>query len=73
MERSFNGDINRELAMSLNVQSSQFLEMVSTYAFLLESGYDDHSAITKAIELKPHLSGFAEEAKNFYHHTVVYQ
>jgi len=71
LERTCNGELNHELLMSLNEHSSQFLEMVSTYAFLLDSGYDSHSAIQKAIELKQHLSGYAEDARNYYNNTLV--
>ncbi|MHB8073991.1 YwgA family protein [Desulfosporosinus fructosivorans] len=73
LERTNNGDLNRELVLSLNEHSSQFLEMVSTYAFLLDSGYDSDSAIQKAIELKPHLSGYSEDARKYYHRDISYQ
>ncbi|MFZ3100901.1 MAG: hypothetical protein WA131_03565 [Desulfitobacteriaceae bacterium] len=71
LEGTYNGDLNRELLMSLNEHSSQFLEMASTYAFLLDSGYDSHNAIHKAIELKPHLSGYAEDVTNYHNNELV--
>lgn len=73
LEKNINCDLNRELVLSLNEHSSQFLEMVSTYAFLLDSGYDSHSAIQKANELKPHLSGYAEDARKYYHKDISFQ
>ncbi|WP_018130887.1 hypothetical protein [Effusibacillus pohliae] len=58
---------------SLSEKNPQFLEMVSTYAFLLESGYDVHSAAEKAADLKPHLRAHLEEAVGFYHTVVTQQ
>ncbi|EHQ89194.1 hypothetical protein DesyoDRAFT_2102 [Desulfosporosinus youngiae DSM 17734] len=60
-------NINQDLVASLNLQSSQFLEMVSTYAFLLDSNYDSEGAKKKALELKPHLAGCIDEAMKYYH------
>ena len=58
--------LNETLAQSLSEQSSQFLEMVSTYAYLLDSDYDDQAAAEKAVELKPHLGHYMEDAVEFY-------
>ncbi len=70
LQNIYNDDIKLELVESLNGQSSQFLEMTSTYAFLLDLGYDQEGAELKAIELKPHLSGYAEEVANYFHHVI---
>lgn len=61
---------DRELLQDMNQQSSQFLEMVSTYAFLIDSGYEPPAAREKAGELKEHLSKYMEEAIAFYHAKV---
>jgi len=67
---SFSFDFDEKLLTSLNEKSSQFLEMVSTYAFLLDSGYDTKSAKLKAIELKPHLKHIVNDAINYFHQQV---
>lgn len=54
------------LLNSLSQKSSQFLEMVSTYAFLIESGYKPEEAKIKAVELKEHLKNCINEAVEFY-------
>ncbi|GAB6173361.1 hypothetical protein JCM15765_28390 [Paradesulfitobacterium aromaticivorans] len=43
-----------------------FLEMLSTYIFLLESGYQPNEAKGKAVELKPHLGNLIDESIKFY-------
>lgn len=63
--------INKDLLLKLNAESPQFLEMLSTYVFLLESGYDEDSTKDKAIELKPHLKGFIDEAVKFYEQNLL--
>ncbi|MBO8172976.1 MAG: hypothetical protein H0Z33_13940 [Bacillaceae bacterium] len=62
--------INTDLLNSMVKESSQFLEMVSTYAFLIDLGYDTHKAKSKAIELKPHLEKLIDEAIAFYDQKV---
>lgn len=44
--------------------STSLLEMASTYAFLLEMGYEEKEAEKKAVELKEHLTYCLAEAKN---------
>lgn len=66
----YNIDINEQLLNSMATESSQFLEMVSTYAFLVDSGYDLISAQKKALELKPHLERFTDKAVNYYNEKV---
>ena len=58
------------LAVELVSHNAQFLEMVSTYAFLIGSGYSTEQANQKMIELKPHLGHFSDEATQFYHTRV---
>lgn len=58
--------IDKRLLNSMTNESSQFLEMVSTYAFLIDSGYDAPAAKEKALELKPHLERFVDKAVNYY-------
>ena len=50
----------------LGQQSSQFLEVVSTYAFLLAKDYLPEQAVEKVKELKPHLADYVDEARAFY-------
>lgn len=63
-------DLNLELIKSMEMQSSQFLEMVSTYAFLIESGYDQQHARSKALELKPHLGKYMDQAITYFNTAV---
>lgn len=58
--------IDQKLINKLSEQSSQFLEMLSTYIFLLESGYQPNEAKGKAVELKPHLGNLIDESIKFY-------
>lgn len=66
LEENNNFEIDKDLLSLLNSESSQFLEMVSTYAFLLDSGYDAKDAKLKASELKPHLKYLINDAEKFY-------
>ncbi|BFH60496.1 YwgA family protein [Paenibacillus azoreducens] len=63
-------DLNERLLNSMTKESSQFLEMVSTYAFLIDSGYEAGSAREKALELKPHLERFVDKAVNYYNEKI---
>lgn len=63
-------DLNNRLLISMTKESSQFLEMVSTYAFLIDSGYEALSAKKKALELKPHLERFVDKAVTYYNEKV---
>jgi uncharacterized protein YwgA len=62
--------INNELLTKLNAESSQFLEMLSTYIFLLSSGYDDAAARSKAAELKPHLKDLIPDVCEYYYRNL---
>ena len=70
LESQYKENVNQDLVASLNQQSSQFLEMVSTYAFLLESNYDSEGAKKKALELKSHLAWCIDDAINYYHQMI---
>jgi uncharacterized protein YwgA len=50
----------------LNEQSSQFLELVSTYAFLLKKDYKPEQSLDKTKELKPHLAEYIDDVRDFY-------
>lgn len=50
----------------LAAQSAPFLELLSTYAFLLETGDGPDSAREKTLRLKPHLGAMMEEVIRFY-------
>jgi len=50
----------------LNEQSSQFLELVSTYAFLLKKDYKPEQSLDKTKELKPHLAEYIDNVRDFY-------
>lgn len=63
---SFDATLARELVQ----KDAQFLEMVSTYAFLLGAGYPSRESITKTLELKPHLAHLADEAAQYYEQRV---
>lgn len=64
---NYTAEINGQLTELLATQNSQFLEMVSTYAFLIESGYKKDEARAKCVELKPHLQKYIDSAMDFYH------
>ena len=62
--------IDERLLQTLNGESAPFLEMVSTYAYLLNSGYGKEQAMAKAADLKPHLTGYLENAVRFYEEKI---
>lgn len=64
-------EIDRELVKSMARKSSQFLEMVSTYAYLIDAGYKPDEARDKALKLKDHLRDFLDEAISFYNGNIV--
>lgn len=75
LEESFLSELDKVYVQKncitlLNGKSSQFLELVSTYAFLLETGYDGESAYSKARELKPHLAYMMDDAVEFYNQFI---
>ncbi|CCO07623.1 YwgA family protein [Desulforamulus hydrothermalis] len=59
-------EIKKTLVNLLAEKNSQFLEMVSTFAFLIDAGYDAAAAKEKCLELKPHLQKHIDEAIAFY-------
>lgn len=63
---NFSFTLNENLVHMLSQESSQFLEMVSTFAYLIESGYSHEDARIKAQELKPHLGGYLDRAISYY-------
>ncbi|CCQ95704.1 conserved hypothetical protein [[Clostridium] ultunense Esp] len=69
-EGGYRFPLDEKLVGELNGESATFLEMVSTYAYLLDSGYGMEQAKMKAEELKPHLAGHLEEAVRFYHEKI---
>lgn len=42
------------------------LELASTYAYLIDMGYTNEMAHSKALELKPHLRSYIDKAEIFY-------
>jgi len=56
----------REQLQALAEQSAPFLELLSTYAYLLETGDGPVSAREKAVRLKPHLAALMDEVVGFY-------
>lgn len=65
-EEKYSIIFKEELLEALMQENSQFLEVVSTYAFFIESGYEDEYAKEKTMELKPHLKRYLDSAINFY-------
>jgi len=63
---TLDANIMQNLLNDLNSKSPQFLELVSTYAFLREGGYDEKKGKEKTLELKPHLRTEMEKAIEFY-------
>lgn len=57
-------------SLKMNEQNSQFLEVVSTYAYLLDTGYDAAKAFAKTKELKPHLSDLLDQAVAYYNEQI---
>lgn len=70
IEEDYNFDIDGDLVSALNEENSQLLEMVSTYAFLLQSGYNSQSAKNKAIELKPHLAYLVDKSIGYFNENI---
>src|SRR5690625_2809052 len=65
-ERDLSLPMNEQLLSKLLAESSPFLELVSTYVFLLKIGHPHEEAFEKPSELKPHLGSRLEEAVQFY-------
>lgn len=53
-------------------KESQYLEVVSTYMFLLDSGYTSVTAKEKTRELKPHLAKYLNDAVSFTKQLLVH-
>jgi len=71
IEDNYKVSIDKDLLIKLNNENPQFLEILSTYVFLLKSGYDEGSSKEKAKELKPHLRGFLDDAVKFYEFNLI--
>lgn len=69
-ESGFNMNVNEELLQILTQESSQYLEIVSTYAFLRDSGHTSEEAKKKALQLKPQLSDYLDSAIGFYNENI---
>lgn len=67
-EKNFGGsfDLPQDILERLMDTHTYVLEMASTYAYLLEMGYQQDEALEKALELKPHLSDCIDDAKALY-------
>jgi uncharacterized protein len=65
-EENYTVSFKGELLEAFVKENSQFLEIVSTYAYLLDTGYEEEYAKEKAMELKPHLSKYIDSAIDFY-------
>lgn len=70
-EGKFHFNFDRDLLQSMSHEESQFLEVVSTYAFLIESGDSFEQAKSRTAQLKSHLSGYLENAIQFYNTYIV--
>lgn len=64
--------LNQDVLEKLVKKSTPFLEMFSTYAFLIESGDTRGQAKEKAAQLKPHLVTFLDEAIDLYEEYIVH-
>jgi len=62
--------VDRELVESMARKGSPFLEMVSTYAYLIDAGYKPEDARDKTLELKDHLKGYLNDAISFYNEKI---
>lgn len=67
----FSFSLKKEIVERLSDKSTSFLEMFSTYVFLLESGDTKAQASEKAIELKPHLTNHLEDAIKSYETYII--
>ncbi|MDD3888844.1 MAG: hypothetical protein PHT79_09335 [Syntrophomonadaceae bacterium] len=72
LESQFKESVNveHELSQLLNRQSTSLLEMASTYAYLLDNGYEPSEAKNKCKELKPHLIKEMDSAIKFYNEHI---
>lgn len=57
---------DKGLLAKLNEKDASFLELLSTYAYLLDFGDSEEKARDKALELKPRLEGYMGEVQCFY-------
>ena len=69
-EQQYNDDEDyRNLIKYLKTQSPSILELVSTFYFLKNKGYDSFGAIKqKTLYLKPHIENVMENAVSVYDH-----
>lgn len=70
LDEDYELNLDDDLLHKLKEQSSQFLELLSTYAFLLDSLHTPDQAKAKALELKPHLAEYLDECIDFYHEHI---
>lgn len=63
--------VDEDVMKALLEKNSQFLEVVSTYVFLLESGDTSEEAKAKTLELKPHLVEYVDDAIHFYEQQIL--
>lgn len=68
-EQVFNSafDLPTDAVKKLVMTDTAVLEMASTYAYLLEMGYEQREAEGRAVELKPHLERCLDEARTLFH------
>lgn len=65
-------ELNEDVFKKLLERDTQFLEMFSTYVFLIESGDTQEEAKQKAKQLKPHLADCLDEAMVAYEAYIVH-
>lgn len=68
----FTVKLNERVLDELTKESTSFLEMYSTYAFLRETGDTNEEALYKAKELKPHLANWLERVVVEYEKHIVH-
>lgn len=70
-EEGYSCFIDPKLTEMCARQTPTFLEIASTYAFLVQSGDEPERAREKAMELKHHLADMIDEAVAFYEQITV--
>lgn len=64
-------DLDNDLINTIEHQSASFLEVVSTFGFLTDLGYDKNEARDKCLELKPHLKSLLDDAIDFFYEHIM--
>lgn len=72
LDGGFSFSLNEAVLSELKEQDTQFLEMFSTYVFLIESGDTRKEAEEKAKQLKPNLINWLDEAISSYEAYIVH-